>query len=118
MLKIVVRTWFEFHDFDCKKKLLWRTAIFNNYQQSGFMWLFKVLKARNYNLDKFWILLENEFHEAKSSASWEEAGREFRLFVRPITYRIIKDNLPFYVFFNGNQGKGLKFYSLNSKKLE
>ena len=84
-------------------QLFWRTAIFTNYQESGFVLLFRRLTELNYNFDQMWILLEFEFNESRNAALWEEPGREFRFCPSRLEYRNIKHNIPFYVFFNGNQ---------------
>ena len=84
-------------------QLFWRTAMFNNYQESGFVWLFRRLIELNYDFGQMWILLEFEFNESRDAALWEESGREFRFCPSPLQYRNIKHNIPFYVFFNGNQ---------------
>ena len=85
-------------------QLFWRWAVYNNYQESAFVQLFKIMERRDdpEYMSKLWTGWEKELAETRASALWEEPGRDFRLKPGPITYRQIKWNLPFHVFMNGN----------------
>ena len=97
-------------------QLLWRTAMFSNYQESGFVRLFRRLVERNVDFDKMWILLDMEFTEARNAALWEEPGREFRHMPCPLLFRHIKENIPFHVFFNGSQVRFVPYLARAIKK--